>query len=121
MSDRPLAQHEQQICNVLDQRLNDTDGLTASQLANMRLKAIEASANVKHQPMKVQLKYASAFAIVLMIGGGFLSNLSIESPMGVTSIPTAMLHANDMLPLEDIAMLEDIEFVQWLANSDYEL
>lgn len=121
MSNKPVADHEKRICNMLDQRVDALDLTTQKQLAEARMHAISVNSEQKPVSIWFQLKYVSVFAFALVTGTILLHHGAVDDQISVAAIPVSMIKATASLPSEDIAMLADIEFVQWLANNEYEL
>jgi hypothetical protein len=125
MSNKIQEKHEQKVCDILDQQVTEMDSSVEERLASIRLQAIALNAQAKPTLFMDAVKYVSAFSVVILVSALiFIQDMTDETviamPISIgVSEPTHTL--DTMVLSEDIAMLADMEFVQWLANNEFEL
>lgn len=125
MSNKTRPDHERDVCAILDRQVTTMDSSVEDKLTRMRLQALAVQRPSKSRPLMNTAKYAPVLSVLIFASILFLSQEPMEEAVIVMPIsmvlPDSGNNANIPVPTEDIAMLEDMEFVLWLASNEAEL
>ncbi len=107
---------------ALDQSVNKLPDKTLADLAQVRAAALEYSKIKPEQPLAKRLyHYISDHLLVnitVPVAAALVVVFSMKyvTPNTIPAMPIAML--TNEVPTEDLAMLEDLEFITWLAKNE---
>lgn len=115
---------EQKVVEVLDSAEQGLPVGVKNDLAMARRKAVlqaqrqtSSGSRLINKLMKPLTEIKFAFPAVLAIA--LLYIINVDQPNSVPTLPANMLSMD--LPTEDLALLEDLEFANWLAEQEVTL
>lgn len=115
---------EQKVVEVLDSAEQGLPVGVKNDLAMARRKAVlqaqrqtSSGSRLINKLMKPLTEVKFAFPAVLAIA--LLYIINVDQPNSVPTLPANMLSMD--LPTEDLALLEDLEFANWLAEQEVTL
>jgi hypothetical protein len=113
----------QSVNNALDHSVNTLPESTLADIARVRALALN-SKNVRMSSQKsivdtiIACLFNPMFKIGVPVAAAITIFISVNyvSVEAIPELPLAMMAAN--IPTEDFAMLEDLEFITWLAKNE---
>jgi len=109
--------------NALNHSVNSLTKETLADIASVRTQALknnDVKGNFKDLLISSFAKYLGSpkIHIGVPVAGAIIIGISVKYARveAIPELPIAMMVAN--LPTEDFAMLEDLEFVTWLAENE---
>ena len=114
-------QAEQQIIAALDASVQNLPKQTQDDIYHARIKALNAYQQRARQQSRTNTAtwFSSPFPkVALPVAAAVLVAVSLNyhSTSSIPQLPLAMM--TEEMPTEDLTMLEDLEFVTWLAENE---